>query len=592
MKKQFSNSIQMLGYIYEASKFRIFFAVINAILQSVNPVLIIIIIQQSITMLMSGDENSLYSLGFFLLICVAINAVIIIYGGWYRLIYGVHSDFKIKKSIQQKVYLKIQSIDISAFDDPQFYSVYTRAVNETSSRAINVLSTFTNLLRSILTFIGVIYILISLDAVIIAFVVISIVLSILLNGFQNKISYKYDREQTKNIREQEYVGRLFYLSQYAKDIKFFNLYGYFTDKFRHSIDNQDTVRKKYDKKLTLVDILQNAVQVLTVLTTIFYLGWKFVIGSIVIADFATLLNASQELGGTIQQIFMFLPQTANNSMYIDDLNEFLNYKSTIEKDGGITPLPGRHVIEAKKLQFRYSSASPLVLDKIDLCINPGEKIAIVGRNGSGKTTLIKILLRLYDPTSGIVEMDGKDYREYDVRSLRRRIGVVFQDFSCYASSVADNVLLRSVQSEKDEQTVVNSLKLCGLYEKVSALKNGIYTVLTKEFDEDGVIFSGGEMQKLAIARMFANDYDIIIMDEPSSALDPIAEYELNSKIIEAAANKTLIIVSHRLSTTKDADKIIYMENGRIEEMGTHKSLIELNGKYAELFNIQASKYYG
>ena len=221
-----------------------------------------------------------------------------------------------------------------------------------------------------------------------------------------------------------------------------------------------------------------------------------------------------------------------------------------------------------------------------------EKIAIVGRNGSGKTTLIKILLRLYDPTSGIVEMDGKDYREYDVRSLRRRIGVVFQDFSCYASSVADNVLLRSVKSEKDEQTVVNSLKLCGLYEKVSALKNGIYTVLTKEFDEDGVIFSGGEMQKLAIARMFANDYDIIIMDEPSSALDPIAEYELNSKIIEAAANKTLIIVSHRLSTTKDADKIIYMENGRIEEMGTHKSLIELNGKYAELFNIQASKYYG
>ena len=138
MKKQFSNSIQMLGYIYEASKFRIFFAVINAILQSVNPVLIIIIIQQSITMLMSGDENSLYSLGFFLLICVAINAVIIIYGGWYRLIYGVHSDFKIKKSIQQKVYLKIQSIDISAFDDPQFYSVYTRAVNETSSRAISV----------------------------------------------------------------------------------------------------------------------------------------------------------------------------------------------------------------------------------------------------------------------------------------------------------------------------------------------------------------------------------------------------------------------------------------------------------------------
>ncbi len=591
MKKCWKNITQMLHYVHEASKFRILLQVVNTLLQSILPVWSVILIQRSIKLLTEGGENALMELIKFILLSLAIYMVAILYGGWYRNIYSVHSDYKIRKSIQEKVYKKIRGIDIAAFDDPQFYSIYTRAVNETGGRAIGVLSTITGLLGCISTFIGIISILVWLDPTIIAFVCASVVISILISSVQNKVSYKYDKEQTNNNREEGYIGRLFYLQQYAKEIKLFDLYNYFIDKFHLAVNKQEAVRKKYDNKFTLFDILANSVQIVLVFGIIVFLGWKYVIGAIAIADFATLLNASQELGSSIQQIFMFIPKITQHSFYIDNINEFLNYQSVIENNNeGKQLLPAGHNIEIKDLCFRYSDKSQQILNNIDLKINAGEKIAIVGSNGSGKTTLIKNILRLYDPTSGDIYIDGNNYKDYNVYSLRKRIGAVFQDFECYATTIADNVLLRPVKTEEDKELVLSALKACGLYEKVMSLKNGIFTIVTKEFDDEGVVFSGGELQKLAISRLFANDYDIIVMDEPSAALDPIAEYELNNKIMKLAENKTLIIVSHRLSTTRDMDRIVYMENGKIAEIGSHKSLMEQNGKYARLFGIQAMKY--
>lgn len=591
MKKHLKNNIQILCYVHEASKFRILLDIINAVLQSILPVWNILIIQKSISLLTSGADNSFYELLKFIFFSACIYAVIILYGSWYSQIYSVHSDLRIRKSIQEKVYEKIRDIDIVAFDNPQFFSVYTRAVKETSSRAISVLSSITNLIRSVLTFLGVISILVWLDPIIMAFVVTSVIISVLISGIQNNMSYKYDKEQTNNNREQDYISRIFYLSQYAKEIKLYDLYNFFIDKFRVSINKQDEVRKKYDKKFSLFNLLQNIMQVFLVLGIIIYLGWRFVIGAIAIADFATLLNASQEFGNSIQQLFMFIPQIGQNSLYIDNINEFLNYKSVIENDkDGIKLIASMHNIEINNLGFRYSEKTSDILSDINLNIQSGEKIAIVGRNGSGKTTLVKNIIRLYDPTIGSISIDNKNYRDYDVHSLRKRIGVVFQDFECFATTIAENVLLRPVKTEEDAEIVIRALKFSGLYEKVCSLKDGIFTTLTKEFDDDGIVFSGGELQKLAISRLFANDYDIIIMDEPSSALDPIAEYELNNRVLRLAENKTLIVVSHRLSTTRDMDKIVYMENGRIEEMGSHESLMEMNGKYAELFRTQAKKY--
>ena len=261
-------------------------------------------------------------------------------------------------------------------------------------------------------------------------------------------------------------------------------------------------------------------------------------------------------------------------------------------------------IELKNVTFAYSSTESTdekdgdeskenppknSLEGIDLTIHKGEKIAIVGYNGAGKTTLTKLLMRLYDPTEGEILYNGRNLKEYDIASLRARIGTVFQDYKIFASTIAENVLGDECTEEK-RNTVTDALTKATFREKLDSLEKGMDTELTKEFYEDGVNLSGGESQKVAIARIFAKPYDLVIMDEPSSALDPIAEYELNHTILEYAQDKTVVFISHRLSTTRMADRILMFADGKLMEWGSHDELMAQNGRYAEMFKLQAEKY--
>ncbi|MBR6257008.1 MAG: ABC transporter ATP-binding protein, partial [Lachnospiraceae bacterium] len=229
------------------------------------------------------------------------------------------------------------------------------------------------------------------------------------------------------------------------------------------------------------------------------------------------------------------------------------------------------------------------LKEISLKVQPGEKIAIVGYNGAGKTTLIKLLMRLYDPTSGKIVYHGRDIKEYRPDDYRRRIGVVFQDYQMYGASLKENVVMDRAEEAADND-VITALKRAGFGDRLNSLERGLDTPVTTEFDKEGINFSGGESQKVAISRAFYKDADMLIMDEPSSALDPIAEYELNKAMESAAKGKTVFYISHRLSTTRDADRIILLENGRIAEEGTHDSLLKMNGKYARMWQVQAGRY--
>lgn len=217
-------------------------------------------------------------------------------------------------------------------------------------------------------------------------------------------------------------------------------------------------------------------------------------------------------------------------------------------------------------------------------------MAIVGHNGAGKSTLIKLVLRLYDAETGCVTLDGIPCGNYDLEQLRAQFSVVFQDYQCYALSVAENNLMRKPETQQEEQAVVEALKKVHLYDKVSSFKNGIYTILTKEFEKDGEELSGGEYQKMAIARALVKDSPIVIMDEPSSALDPLAERELDEVINSCFKNKLVIIISHKLSMTRNADAILLLEQGIVIEQGTHEQLMERKGKYAEMWEAQAQKY--
>ena len=280
-------------------------------------------------------------------------------------------------------------------------------------------------------------------------------------------------------------------------------------------------------------------------------------------------------------------------MFVDKIRAFLSYEPRLKNNVG-DPVPeGAGELKLEHVTFKYSESGRTVLDDISLTVKPGEHIAIVGYNGAGKTTLIKLLMRLYDPSSGNIKYHDQDVKVYKPSDYHKRIGVVFQDFQMFGASLAENVVMDDLK--KDELNaaapqITEALEAAGFGEKLAKLPDGLFTQVTTEFDNKGVDFSGGESQKVAISRAFYKNADILIMDEPSSALDPIAEYELNKAMQTAAKGKTVFYISHRLSTTRDADRIIMLEEGRIIEEGTHKQLLAKNGKYAEMWNAQAGKY--
>ena len=328
-------------------------------------------------------------------------------------------------------------------------------------------------------------------------------------------------------------------------------------------------------------------------------------GTAELGAFVASINVIWQLQWSMYDLAQKVIRMPDNAQYISKYLKFLEYKPRIVS--GAIPAESLKSIELRNVTFTYQ---PILeetetkkengeeekkeepkrsLEGVNLTIKKGEKVAIVGYNGAGKTTLTKLLMRLYDPTEGEILYNGRNLKEYDIPSLRSRIGTVFQDYKIFAATIAENVLSDTC-TEADREIVADALTKATFNDKLTSLEKGMDTHLTKEFFNEGVNLSGGESQKVAIARIFARPYDLIIMDEPSSALDPAAEYELNHTILEYAKDKTVVFISHRLSTTRIADRILMFADGKLIESGSHDELMAQNGKYAEMFLLQAEKY--
>lgn len=240
------------------------------------------------------------------------------------------------------------------------------------------------------------------------------------------------------------------------------------------------------------------------------------------------------------------------------------------------------------MSFAYKD-NEYIVKNLNFKIKGNSIAALVGHNGAGKSTIIKLLFRLYDPTNGEIFINGKNIKEYNLRAYRKLFTAAFQDYKVLALSIKENVLMEH-ECENEDEAVMEALKKAGIYEKVGTLPKGIDTILTKEFDESGAVLSGGQYQKIAVARTFVQDAPIKVYDEPSSALDPIAEYELYKSIMKESKNKTMIFISHRLSSVRNADKVFMLENGEIIEQGTHEELMEMKGSYADMYTKQAMNY--
>lgn len=283
------------------------------------------------------------------------------------------------------------------------------------------------------------------------------------------------------------------------------------------------------------------------------------------------------------------PKMREISLYVDKMKSFLDIEPKIVSTENRPLLSKPAEIELRNVSFGYTEKDGYILRGINMKIDLNSKIAVVGYNGAGKTTLIKLIMRLYDPDEGEILLDGVNIKKYNVEEYRKKIGTVFQDFKIFAATVKENVLLDFAENGEDSE-VISAIEKSGFRDRLETLSEGLETNLTTEFEENGVNLSGGEGQKLAVARVFYKNANLIILDEPSSALDPIAEYHLNRSMLTAAENKSVVFISHRLSATRIADRIYMLEKGRIVEEGSHRELLELNGKYAEMWKVQAGQY--
>jgi len=514
--------------------------------------------------------------------------------GYYIHALEIKSKAKLYEALKNHMFEKAAEIDLSCYDNPKYYNEFVLSVAESEKsidRFLHLINLFFQSVTIILTT-GVFFLM--TDKVGILFVLVSFVLSSLLANKLNKVNYDVKLQVTPWERKRDSMKRIFYLNEYAKELRQYSKLGDvvledFVEANEKIIDEQ----KKICKKRTGLLFAQNYCAgnfILDGIYTVYLIFQAVIIHAI---DYSSAVVLFNRTGGLRRGMNMFAEavQTASeNSMYIDKIRNFIAYEPEIKH--GI----GEHVPEESgeivinNLSFRYSENSEEILHNISLHVKPGEKIAIVGYNGAGKTTLVKLLMRLYDPTSGEILYHGKNIQTYDVDEYHRHIGVVFQDYKMYGATLLENVVLSDENDNVDEEGIIAALNSSGFGDRLATLPNGLQTSVTTEFDEKGVNFSGGESQKIAIARALYKNADILIMDEPSSALDPIAEYDLNKTMHNIAKDKTVFYISHRLSTTRDADRIIMLECGRIIEEGTHNELMKKNGKYAQMWNVQAGTY--
>ncbi len=534
---------------------------------------------------------------FYIGLILLINIIQIIPDGFF--IYGWQYKYKprLYRALKEQMFKKASEIDLYCYDDPAYYNDFVLSVSQ-SEAAIDRFLELLNMTMQALTVLfttGIFYLM--TDPTGIAFVFVSFILRFVVSKKLNKVNYENRVAINPHIRKRDYVSRVFYLKDFAKELRLHpNAGTQLEQEFAEANDNIISEHKKVSAKRVWFQFLKDygVGDFLIDGLYITYLVYKAaVLHSVTYSDAVILFNRTGSLRGSMSRFADLGPKAHENSMFVDKIRSFLSYEPRLKNDEGDEVPQGNGELKLEHVTFKYSETGRTVLDDISLSVKPGEHIAIVGYNGAGKTTLIKLLMRLYDPTSGTITYHDKNVKTLCPREYHKRIGVVFQDFQMFGANLAENVVMDNMtEAEQKEKTpqITNALQAAGFAEKLSRLPDGLFTQVTTEFDKAGVDFSGGESQKVAISRAFYKNADILIMDEPSSALDPIAEYELNKAMQTAAKGKTVFYISHRLSTTRDADRIIMLERGRIIEEGTHKELLARNGKYAEMWNAQAGKY--
>lgn len=500
---------------------------------------------------------------------------------------------KVGEYLMKELIDKIFDIRQKEVENPVFYDNYSRAVAEINTRPANIIELLRRMISSFLELILVVSIVSSLNwRFAVMFVAASIVKTVVAL-ITNEVEYKRYEERTSIDRKLSYVNRVIYQPEYGELLRNNGGYrGILNNHYSYNVKEICLLIKKYHSKLYLLWLINSVIE-----TLCFHLGpWIICIislsrGTMTMGQVTVIMNASSFLPDICLNFFGTIVDIRKQSLFIENLRYVLEYKVVRTRKQMKEKLKeGPYILEVSSASFSYDEASKLVLRNVNAEIRYKEKVALVGVNGAGKSTLAKILSGLYSPSEGRCYLMGLDLDKWSLDDINKHIIMINQNTYMLSLTIAENVLQRPVATLEDYELVEDALKKVGMYEKVSKFKNGVDSYYTTEFDEDGVVLSGGEQQKIAIARVYVSNADVVILDEPTSALDAFSEQEINTLLYTLLADRTIINISHRFSFMKQVDTIFYMENGRVMEKGSHDELMNLKGGYHKLYMAQVSKY--
>ncbi|HSR06640.1 MAG TPA: ABC transporter ATP-binding protein [Bryobacteraceae bacterium] len=482
------------------------------------------------------------------------------------------------------------TLDLQSFEDPTFYDQLERARCQSTDR-IGILKALGEALQQAITLLSLSVGVMLFSPLMFALIILAVVPAFLSESYFASLTYSLAYSQVPLRREMDYLRDLGTKKESAKELKLFKLGDFLYERFSQINDELIGRNRNLAKRRMRSGAL------FLVLGSLGYYGvyaallFRTVHGGLTLGELTFLAGALAGCSRQVQAVFSSFTDIAHQALFLTDLFALFAVQPKIRNAVNAIPAPRaiRDGFEFRKVSFAYPGSDRLILKDVNLRIAAGERIAVVGENGQGKSTLVKLIPRLYEPTSGKILLDGIDLREYDIDSLRREIGVIFQDFVHYDMTARENITLGRIECARDQFRLHEAARKSGAGKVIDSLPHGFDQMLGKRF-EDGTDLSGGEWQKFALARAYLRDAEILILDEPTAALDALAEYEVFSRFAELTKGKIAILISHRLSTVRMADRIVVLKDGEIHEEGTHHQLIANGGRYASMFELQAASY--
>ncbi len=491
--------------------------------------------------------------------------------------------------LYHQLFDKARNVELACYENADFYNRYTMAMDGADEKIADVMRRFWGILFGSVATGFVFYLMFSIDRYAVIFIISPLLGNFLFGSIKNRLEYRRYQEQVVGNKTMNYVSRAMYLPDYAKEMRLFHVYDLLKKQYTDATDRNVEAAARHAFPNAFVNFWKITFTFSVIFEgVLFYAIYRnLVTKSITLADLTIMTSMMVSMTWILIGLFDDIVNFMKDGVFINNLRGFLEYEERIPED-----TDGDHPASFESLEFDhvfFSYADEETIRDLSFTIRKGEIAALVGHNGAGKTTIIKLLLRLYDPTSGVIRLNGRDIREYNLHAYRELFATTFQDFAIMGMSVRDNVLMGR-HYDGEDGIVDSALKKAGVYDKVAGLPAGTSSVMTREFDENGAVFSGGESQKLAVSRTFAKPAPVKIFDEPSSALDPIAEYDLFRNIAREGKDHTLLFISHRLSSVRHCDKVFMLEKGRIIEEGSHEELMAMNGSYAKMYRRQANNY--